>query len=104
MRLDLFAQTHKEINKINSSNDISFHAGHNQFSDWTHQEYLSLLGTWPKPTEGFLTNDHQTNLDEIDLPQSVDWREKGAVTPVKDQGRCGSCWAFSTTGAMEGRN
>jgi len=92
------------IIKEHNAKKLSYTLGHNEFSDLTWDQfrstYMSELFTNVAPTN--MNRVHLTGVNGDDVASSVDWVEKGAVTPVKNQKQCGSCWAFSTTGSLEG--
>ncbi|KAG8491986.1 hypothetical protein CXB51_015339 [Gossypium anomalum] len=105
-RFEIFKDNLRFIDEHNSEETHSFKLGLNQFADLTNEEYrFTYLGVKKPNKKVSKRNDRYVQLlGEAALPDSVDWRTKGAVAPVKDQGSCGSCWAFSTIAAVEGIN
>ncbi|KAJ9567178.1 hypothetical protein OSB04_003144 [Centaurea solstitialis] len=106
-RFNVFQDNYAYILRHNANSNSSYTLALNAFADLTHHEFkLARLGGL-SASSGYLIRLNRGGLltqSSNDLPKSLDWREKGAVTHVKDQGSCGACWSFSATGAMEGIN
>jgi len=99
-RYAIFIDNVNKIKKLNEENDgVEFAL--NKFADLTATEFKQIYASsgffnLPSSDEEYLEFDPSKPL-----PNDVDWRTKGVVTPVKNQGQCGSCWTFSATGVLE---
>jgi KDEL-tailed cysteine endopeptidase len=105
-RFRAFVDNLKFIEEYNAKHTTHW-LGLNALADLTHEEYKQKYALGYRKfqrTENRLSTFSHGDIDEATLPQEIDWRKKNAVAEVKNQQQCGSCWAFSTTGAVEGIN
>ncbi|KAJ1424641.1 Peptidase C1A, papain C-terminal [Sesbania bispinosa] len=105
-RSQIFKENLEFIESFNAAGDKPFNLSINQFADQTNEEFKSSRNGQKKslgvgiPTETLLPFRYENVTD--DVPATMDWRERGAVTPIKNQHDCGSCWAFAAVAATEG--
>ncbi|KAJ0081823.1 hypothetical protein Patl1_10530 [Pistacia atlantica] len=104
-RYNIFKNNLEYIENFNNNVDRGYKLAINKFADLTNEEFRGLYTGYKRKTSKAVTTSKDTSFTHVNLtavPASLDWRTKGAVNPVKDQGRCGSCWAFSAVAAVEG--
>jgi C1A family cysteine protease len=98
-RFQIFQKNYEFAHNFNKQGRSAV-LGMTVFADLSNEEFASVYASCSPKAE--LKETTPKTYDVFNLPASVDWRQQGAVTPVKNQGQCGGCWAFSTTGTLEG--
>lgn len=114
IRLKIYVQNKHKIAKHNQRFDLGqerYRLRVNKYADLLHEEFVHTVNGFnrtdsKKMLKGVRIEEPVTFIEpaNVEIPKTVDWRKKGAVTPIKDQGHCGSCWSFSATGALEGQH
>ncbi|CAN8258777.1 unnamed protein product [Cochlearia groenlandica] len=106
-RFEIFKDNLKFIEEHNSVPNRSYKVGLTRFADLTDDEfrlvYLSRKKKMERNKDSVKGEKYLYREGDI-LPDEIDWRQRGAVAPIKTQGKCGSSWAFSAIGAVEGIN
>lgn len=82
--------------------NLPYKLGHNFYSGYSFAEFRAIMN-FENNKNILISKDYNTTLylNQYNIPSSIDWREKGVVNDIKDQGQCGSCWAFSTIQSLE---